>query len=531
MVFRNVFFIQIISYEVHVRSILKIIDVDRWPAGTSARLFLTTVWKIFMTSTDPRQAETADKAVVESHVSDDPEAQKDDAWIKACRAEIEAGGKDDELCASSLLGADSTDLESGNLPNDDKQNATDRAESSVTDAAIEQTGDDAMSKFGHAIGALAKHEDDLDEQALDYAAEMASPSSMRDDAVAPHIAAAERELERSKAGPVDIFDRIAQAAESQFDESRGNTAKRVSELVDDRRVGTKRWTPSKTMKERMAKLEAARAAATGEAPAEVSTPEATAAPEPEVKAASAPTSSQATIVTPGNTAKAAREEKPEVASIAEDEKVTISRRDRKPEIEETIETESTGATLVEDESETEEDADGLRIIPGARGRRRDRARKSRLDEDFEKIFDDEGKPSINSLRRKLRSVAKEESESAEGDATVKAEAEGLAAGSDGAANKGFFSRLLNSNRKKSQKADQNEFNEDELVASFEADSNDDSALLADNHDLKVAEDDNWQDAIDTDRKQKQIAMPIIGTGVAILFGGIGWFAYKLLFGA
>ncbi len=487
-----------------------------------------------MTSTDPRQAKTAGEAVVEPNVSVDPEARKDDAWIEASRGESQIDNTANKISATKLLSveAETADLEPDDHPSDDNQNATDRAGTSLTDVAIEQTGDDAMSKFGHAIGALAKHEDDLDEDALNHAAEMADPSPFRDDAVAPHIAAAERELERSKANPVDIFDRIAQAAESQFDESRGNTAKRVSELVDDRRVGTKRWTPSKTMKERMAKLEAARAAATGGEPVAVESP------EPEVKAASAPSSSTATVVTPGTGEKPASETKSETTSTAEPEKVTVSRRDRKPEIEDTIETESSGATMVEAESE-EDDSDGLRIIPGARGRRRDRVRKSRLDEDFEKIFDDEGKPSINSLRRKLRSASKEDDESVEDEATAKtgsanrtaSSGNGSDAGNSSESKLGLFSRLLNSNRKKPQKADANEFNEDDLVAAFEADNDDNNAPLADNRDLEAAEDDSWQDAIDTERKQKQIAMPIIGAGVAILFGGIGWFAYKFLFGA
>jgi len=484
-----------------------------------------------MTSTDPQQAETAKEAAVGSRDSGDPEALRDDAWMEACRAELHSNGDNDKSPASKFLnaGVGQAALEPGRRQLDDSQNEADRAEFSVTDAAIEKTGDDAMSKFGHAIGALAERDDDLDDHALDYAAEMASPSpasSVRDEAVAPHIAAAERELERSKAGPVDIFDRIAQAAESQFDESRGSTTKRVSELVDDRRVGTKRWTPSKTMKERMAKLEAARAAATGD--------EAVATSESSVdaQAASAPSSSQATTVTPGATAKSApaTEEKVEAPAMAEDQTVTISRRSRQPEVEETIETESAGAAEAEAEAE-EEDPDGLRVIPGARGRRRDRARKSRLDEDFEKIFDDEGKPSINSLRRKLRSGAADE-DSADGETTGSGGTEQLAQTADeigGEPKKGLFSRLLK--RNKVEKVEPADVDEDDLVAAFEADGATDSSPITDNAELEMAEDDDWQDAVETKRKQTQIALPIIGLGIAILLTGLGWFAYKFLFGA
>jgi len=324
--------------------------------------------------------------------------------------------------------------------------------------------DDAMSKFGHAIGALAEREDDFDDQSLDYAAELANPSSARDEAVAPHIAAAERELEtsRSGGGSLDIFDRIAQAAESQFDETRGSTAKRVSELVDDRRVGTKRWTPSKTMKQRMEKLEAARAAAAGEP---VATPQtndpASAAAGATVAsaAASAPSSSTATMVTPKSAKSAEAEDKADAELMAEEQRAAVA---QPTTIEQNVDVDAAKAS-----EEIEDDAaDTLRVIPGARGRRRDRARKSRLDEDFEKVFDDDGKPSINSLRRKLRSSATAEAE----------------------------------------------------------------AALGDSSDLGSLDGDDLQAALETERKQKRIAMPIIGAGAIIGLVGIGWVAYRFIFG-
>ena len=514
-----------------------------------------------MMSSDPRQDETANGTADALRMPIDAETHSDDAWMEACRAEL---FEDDS---------------------DDSQNEARPVGDSAPDAAIKKTGDDAMSKFGHAIGALADNEDDLDDRVLDYAAEMASPSSSRssrDDAVAPHIAAAEREIERSKAGPVDIFDRIAMAAETQFDGSRGNAAKRVSELVDDRRVGTKRWTPSKTMKQRMEKLEAARAAAAGELPVApaakaATTPEANteaevapattaaaAASEATAPAASAPASSQATIVSPGATEKPAPEAKAKVeaAPMTEEQTVTITRRDRQSDIDESIETTTNGAEEASQDNPAEElDADGLRVVPGARGRRRDRARKSRLDEDFEKIFDDEGKPSINSLRRKLRSGAAEEAAAlaaaeaeAETEATSKpgnkikaALGKTLATNAEDAPKKGLFSRLLNARKGKSDeetvvaapgataaaskapKSTPIDADEDDLVAAFEASSDiplvDDLSLEAED-----ADDESWEDTIEDERKKTNRAMPIIGAGGAILLGGLGWFGYKFLTG-
>ena len=467
------------------------------------------------------------------------ETLEDDAWMDACRKEIDPESTDEKesLAAdNATTSAEHDDLEPLHHTSDVSEPTADGTDYDDRGMAIEKTGDDAMSKFGHAIGALAKSEDDLDDQALEFAAKMAKPSSTRDEAVAPHIAAAERELERSKSsGPVDIFDRIAQAAESQFDVTRGSTTKRVSELVDDRRVGTKKWTPSKTMKQRMEKLEAARVAASGgtaavaaSTTADVETPVveepvADAAPI----AASAPTSSTATIVQPK------ADKKPEVipmaapAPMTEEQKVTISRKDRQADAEEAMETESEGASdVIADEDEL--DADGLRVVPGARGRRRDRARKSRLDEDFEKIFDDEGKPSINSLRRKLRSAPSEEAAAEQAAAAAKGGVteEHFGATAAETPKKGLFSRFLKK-KDKTQIADLADAETDELVPEFEADTVSD---LTDSFDVEDGAEDDWQTTVDNERKQKQIAMPIIGAGAFIALGGVGYFAYKFFLG-
>jgi len=164
----------------------------------------------------------------------DAESLDDDAWLEACRKDLH----EDTSKSSDTVHTRPDSLSMPHQMSDDGDKLAARADSSDSELAIDKTGDDAMSKFGHAIGAVAERDEDFDDQSLDYAAERANPSSVRDQAVAPHIAAAERELETSRGGgSLDIFDRIAQAAESQFDESRGSTAKRVSELVDDRRVG------------------------------------------------------------------------------------------------------------------------------------------------------------------------------------------------------------------------------------------------------------------------------------------------------
>jgi len=466
------------------------------------------------------------------------ESMEDSAWLQACRKELH-----DDPESSETADNRSDSLAMSDQISDDGENLATRSEASDSQVATEKTGDDAMSKFGHAIGALAESEDDFDEQSLDYAAELAAPSSRRDEAVAPHIAAAERELETSRnAGSLDIFDRIAQAAESQFDESRGSTAKRVSELVDDRRVGTKRWTPSKTMKQRMEKLEAARAAAAGEAPAatdtdtgigtKVAAAAGAGAAAVAAKAASAPTSSTATMVKPKTQQTAKPEAEADAELIAEEQRVS----EAQPSVEESAQAEMSnadeaviGTGAVEDDA-----ADTLRLIPGARGRRRDRARKSRLDEDFEKVFDDDGKPSINSLRRKLRSAASSEAEADAESGVASANADsGVMDPESGVQpkKKGLFSRLLQSKAKKAPEDDQlvdadMDMDEDDLVAAFESDNQ----PLGETDIDDTLDDDDLQAALDTKRKQKRIAMPIIGIGAIIGLVGIGWVAYRFLFG-
>ena len=234
--------------------------------------------------------------------------------------------------------------------------------------------DDALTKIGHALGLIAERIDGLESrmtnQTIASVALAAAPPSMDDapidDSVAPYIARAERELKaRKESGSMDIFDRIAKAAESEFDGQASVTETRVIDNPGDgRRVGTKRWQPSKTVKRRMEQLEQARGgvAVKEDATAQKQEPAARTL-RADVDAITATESAKAT-------SRAQAKASPEPVLDLDDE---------------------------------EEDDSGLSVVPGARGRRRNRARKSRLDEDFENVFvEDEAKPSIQSLRRKMR---------------------------------------------------------------------------------------------------------------------------------
>lgn len=466
-----------------------------------------------MTSTDPQHT-TASKEVPAGSVnSGDPEARRDDMWL-----EVSQSGEDDANNGQTVHEDDKRDS------NTHHTNQANHNDDFPENAAIKKTGDDAMNTYGHAIETV-EDQDDLDQLKIDQSFQKPKAQSSRDDAVAPHIAAAEREIEESKAGPIDIFDRIAQAAESQFDESRGNTAKRVSELVDDRRVGTKRWTPSKTMKERMAKLEAARLAATG-------TPKTTASAEEQTRpAAAAPGSSTAETVAPDKKRFSGH---PQPAETAPDEPVRMSHPRAETETEDTYEPQDENAFEAAS-NDDEHDTDGLRVVPGARGRRRDRARKSQHDEEFEKVFDEEEKPSINSLRRKLRSAPPEDTEADTGKSSVRKKislAKVMPAGPDDEDSEegktGLFSRMLSATRKKQGKklpAEATEHDdltdEEALIADFEADGEDDFLL---------EEDDNWQETIDRDRKKRKLPVAVTGSAIAVLFGGLGWFLYSFLLG-
>jgi len=246
-------------------------------------------------------------------------------------------------------------------------------------AASEERYDGALNKMGHALGMIAQRIDSLEsrmtDQTIANVALAAAPPEIEDPSVAPYIARAERELKaRKESGSMDIFDRIAQAAENEFDDrpDRGGTPV-LANATDGRRVGTKKWQPSKTVKRRMEQLEKSRAGAPGDA-----------APRP----AAPPLQADA---------------HPGPALDPEDFAAQADAPQATPE------------PVFDPE---EEDDSGLSVLPGARGRRRNRARKSRLDEDFENVFVEDGdKPSIQSLRRKMRERPADEPETEEPEKT------------------------------------------------------------------------------------------------------------------
>lgn len=409
------------------------------------------------------------------------------------------------------------------------------------DAPSENPEETSRNRAGQAMGVTAERIDDLEKAAFDAASEQADTRRKKKEAVAPYIAAAEAEMEakRGSSRPTDIFDRIAQAAESQFEEGRGRR-KPLPELVDDRRVGTKRWTPSKTMKERMEKLEAARAARTGDKPAA----EAEAAPKAEAPAEAvvAEAAPAAPVEAPAPKAEAVAAPAPEAAPGAPTEPeapvetVRISRKSRQQMREEDdAATEAGPAAPIEDE----DDHDALRIVPGARGRRRDRARKSRLDEDFESIFEEaDGKPSIGSLRRKLRAGAQPEEEAPAPAAAAEADAPAVAATREdvyGAAPEApakatFFARLLGRGKKApaAAEASQAEDDAEAMVAAFEQDAEAEAmgapdAGMDDILDATEAADAEASHEEAVTAGQRAIWVPICAAGAVITLGGIGYF--------
>jgi len=323
------------------------------------------------------------------------EAQHDEKWVAASRHEaeedgttfaaLERGGMDEPDEPDEVM---VEDTETGNgfdtapvHPGDDREASAPPADESVALRAIEGLGtrfetaeartEEALGRIGHALGMIATRIDGLEARATDRTiadvALVAAPPDEDDEddtSVAPYIARAEKELKARKgSGSMDIFDRIARAAETEFDDQAGSAETRIlANPTDGRRVGTKKWQPSKAVKRRMEKLEQARASKAGDGAhdghrAPASALDAQAMEEP---------------VAPVH---AAQLDEPDMAAEAPPEPAFVP----------------------------EDDEGNLSVVPGARGRRRNRARKSSLDSDFENVFSEEGdKPSIQSLRRKMR---------------------------------------------------------------------------------------------------------------------------------
>lgn len=240
--------------------------------------------------------------------------------------------------------------------------------------AAEARNDEALGRIGHALGMIAQRIDGLEARATDrtiadvaFVAAPPEDDDEEDGSVAPYIARAEKELKAKKeSGSMDIFDRIARAAETEFDDQAGTAPSRVvANASDGRRVGTKRWQPSRAVKKRMEKLEKIRAESALEGRESPERRPPAMQGEPEEAAAAAPV---------------ARPDAPVAPAVDLD-----------------LSSEPTFDPAGDDA--------GLSVVPGARGRRRNRARKSSLDTDFENVFAEEGdKPSIQSLRRKMREL-------------------------------------------------------------------------------------------------------------------------------
>lgn len=251
-------------------------------------------------------------------------------------------------------------------------------------ATTETRYDGALNKIGHALGVIAERIDGLEsritDQAITKVAMAADPKPVEDDSVAPYIARAEKELAAKKgSGPVDIFDRIARAAETEYESQRGGGARIIADAGDGRRVGTKRWQPSKTVKKRMEQLEKARAVTPESADTAGNVAAAALAGD-----TTAPADAGATATNP---------------SFVQDTPAT-------GDMDQTV----APQTFIDEETDFDDES-GLSVVPGARGRRKNRARKSRLDEDFENVFaEDDGEPSIQNLRRKMRQKPSEGSD-------------------------------------------------------------------------------------------------------------------------
>lgn len=373
--------------------------------------------------------------------------------------------------------------------------------------ATEKKYEGALDRISHAIGVIAERIDGIETRNSERTIEditMVTSPHREESNVAPYIANAERELEAKKeSGPLDIFDRIARAAETEFDSARHTGAAQsvVEDIGDSRRVGTKKWTPSKTLKRRMQQLGEVQDAADSKTPtiATVKSAE-TIAPKAErplqkavTETTKAPPATDFYLAEDGEKRPERRQPKPAAdRGLAEH---PVQTKPSTPEVkrsEPAIETDELGF-----DDDFDHDDPGLSVVPGARGRRRDRARKSRLDEDFETVFGDEEVPSISRLRRKMRDTKPED------------EAETEAAPAEKTAF-GGLSSLLGGKKKKKAPEPVDSDDDDALMAAFES-----GAENASNDD---DDEDVLEDLIDDSEvgpsKVKFLGSPIVYIGIA-----------------
>ncbi len=463
---------------------------------------------------DDAWVETVQK--IDIPAQDDPDrnamehlVELDDALLPASPTTEENRHKTDTLideAPSATVSGDPDDAESSSedpaLVSDPELTDTDRQEQTSTMlglqainaldekmTASEARYDGAMAKMGHALGVIAQRIDSLEsrltDQTISNVALAAAPPEVEDHSVAPYIARAERELKaQNGSGSMDIFDRIARAAETEFDDQAPSATTRVIDNASDgRRVGTKKWQPSKTVKRRMEKLEKART---------------------EVDEAEAPA--------PERAKPAARKLRTDLGPVPDEttpdtlpEDADMSANPRQ----------DTMADPVFDLQEEDDDDSGLSVVPGARGRRRNRARKSQLDEDFENVFaEGEDKPSIQTLRRKMRQRPTDEQDS------------------DTEKKSGRLSGIIGKKSAKKAKPAEVEIEDedDDLTAAFDAEEETGQAPKSSKKNKAIAineaDDDEWDDDDAPVRSGRRPVLYMLIAGLA----AAGFFAWKTLIG-
>lgn len=312
---------------------------------------------------------------------------------------------------------------------------------------LENRVEERVSVMGQVTNSAVSNENEYDELPAD-------------DSVAPYIANAEREIRQNRSGGGDVFDRIAAAAGAQYDASRSTDRIKIADTSNGNghRVGTEKWTSSRTVARRMQRLQAAKEHeqahesfeadtdmplsgykgdqgqelahsqgqnAAYEAPeqfeqeieaAHEKAQEEAIAKAAEESARSEEAKAQAAAAQPTENviaaeqelaqqepAQAAQSQNEDQASVSEN--TDFSFGDANDADETGIAEEAAAPTPDTDETHNDEEDDGdLIVIPGARGRRRNRARKSKVDQEMEALFSegDADPNSISGLRRKLR---------------------------------------------------------------------------------------------------------------------------------
>lgn len=455
--------------------------------------------------TEPALAEADPAELLPSTLSDEP-ATPEAADSSESSSEIEEASAERENAAAS--------------PNLDSALAAMEA-LALRVAATEQRNDELLSKIRHAIGVVGQRIDamedriaapapqpaELPEAPLFSQPEMPHGYTMpldplltpepeaNESGVAPYIANAEREIRaKREAKPLDIFDRIAAAAETEFDNSREASVSVIEEVNSGRRVGTRKWSPSK-VKKRMEALEKVSA---------------------ETQSAAKPTPAGTFSIGAAQKTADTAADAPSASAAALSSAQTAPDTDGAASMSEPLSEPAEGQDAMDDSA--------LSVVPGARGRRRERARKSRLDDDLENVFEEEGGANpMKSLRRKLRDAPVD---------GVPQPAEGEAAQVASTPKSGILSKLIG---KKKPAADelapsalpveapdlaipQTEFAADpgfDAVPDFDDD--------LDDADLMSAFDDEFADDESRKPASSKKRLAVLAGGAVAAAAGAGWF--------